>query len=376
MQDIPLDVPVRCTDGGCGQSVRIIVGRETRKATHLVVQDDTAPEPNQRLVPLDQVVETSEHWIHLGCTRAELSRMAPFVHKRTVERAGHDYSMWQGGQGAEPDAGARATYVTVEEEQIREGELAIGRGTRVRASDGDIGRVDALLAAPGGEITHFVLEEGHLWGRKEITLPMSAVERVDETGVYLKLNQAAIERLPSVPFKRRHPEGWEEENVELVARIFDDPERANEALRFVEDLHRRKILKIRNAAVLIKNRDGQVEVRDTRDLEPKKGRIIGAIAGGLVGLLGGPLGAVVGALAGLGAGSLAAKWVDLGFSDEFLNEFQENLGPGCSALVLVVENKFVTPMSEALADWQGMVLQQTLTDEMVGELLADSEAAG
>jgi uncharacterized membrane protein len=372
MKDIPLDVPVRCTDGKCGRSVRVIVDRETRKATHLVVQDGTAPEPNQRLVPLDQVVETSEHWINLSCTKGELARMAPFVHKRTIEKAGHDYSMWQGGQGAGSASEAAATYVIVEEEQIAKGELAIGRGTRVRASDGDIGRVDALLATPGGEVTHFVLEEGNLLGKKEVTLPLSAVDRVDETGVYLKLSKAAIERLPSVPFKRRHPREWEEEHVELVTRIFDDPNRANDALKFVEDLRRRKILKIRNAAVLVKDEDGQVKVRDTRDLEPKKGRLIGAIAGGLVGLLGGPVGVVVGALAGLGAGSLAAKWVDLGFSDKFLKEFQENLGPGCSALVLVVENEFVTPMSEALADWQGVVLQQTLTDEMVQDLLAET----
>ena len=47
-----------------------------------------------------------------------------------------------------------------------------------------------------------------------------------------------------------------------------------------------------------------------------------------MGLIGGPVGVVVEALAGLGAGSLAAKWVDLGFSDEFLAGLQEHLSLG------------------------------------------------
>jgi uncharacterized membrane protein len=188
--------------------------------------------------------------------------------------------------------------------------------------------------------------------------------------VYLKLDKDAIERLPGTPLKRHYQKARDQgTEIELVARVFEDPGQASEALDFVESLHRQKVFRILNAAVLVKEEDGSTSLEDTKDLEPKQGRILGAIAGGLVGLLAGPVGAVVGALAGVGAGSLAAKWVDLGFSDKFLAELQEHLQPGSSALIILVEHEWAQPMSEALSDLGGIVLQQTLTDELVEELM-------
>ena len=116
-------------------------------------------------------------------------------------------------------------------------------------------------------------------------------------------------------------------NLELFARVFDSTEEAAEALEFAEDLHRRRIARIRNAAVLVKEEDGATSLKDTKDVEPGRGRIAGAIAGGLVGMLGGPVGMVVGALAGAGAGGLAAKWIDMGFSNKFLEGLQEQMQP-------------------------------------------------
>jgi uncharacterized membrane protein len=83
---------------------------------------------------------------------------------------------------------------------------------------------------------------------------------------------------------------------------------------------------------------------------------------------------VAGALVGAGVGSLGAKWIDKGFSDKFLTGLQEHLQPGSSALIVLVEHDWVHPMSESLADRGGVVFQQTLTDELAGELLKASEA--
>lgn len=128
-------------------------------------------------------------------------------------------------------------------------------------------------------------------------------------------------------------------------------------------------MKIRNAAVLDRDQDGTVAVKDTKDLTPGKGRLIGGIVGGLVGIVGGPVGVVVGALAGVGAGSLGAKWIDLGFSDKFLAGLEEHLQPGSSALVLVVEHDWAKSVAESLAGEEGYVFQQELTDELVSELI-------
>lgn len=65
--------------------------------------------------------------------------------------------------------------------------------------------------------------------------------------------------------------------------------------------------------------------------------------------------------------------IDLGFSDEFLKSFQEDLQPGKVALLVIVEDQWAVKASEALADNEGMIFQQTLTDEMVQQLMEADE---
>ena len=252
--------------------------------------------------------------------------------------------------------------------------MDIPLNAKVRASDGQVGLVGGLISdESGGAVTHLVLQEGHLWGKKEVTLPVSAVDRVEGDTVYLKLDKKAIAQLPTVPQRRGYVKG--EADIELVARVFGDPEKDNaklaqEALEFVEDLHRRRTFKILNAAVLVKDKEGNVSVTDTKEIDPKKGRLLGAITGGLIGLLAGPGGAVIGALAGLGAGGAAGKWIDEGFSNKFLKNLQEYLQPGSAALILLVEHRWVQSVAQSMAGVEGIVFQQPLTDKLVEDLMA------
>ena len=96
----------------------------------------------------------------------------------------------------------------------------------------------------------------------------------------------------------------------------------------------------------------------------------------MTGLAGGPLGVVVGALAGAGVGGATASLTDTGFSDEFLRELQEHLQPGTSALIVLVEHDPVKSMAEAMAGVGGVVLQQTITDTLVEELMAEGDPHG
>ena len=48
----------------------------------------------------------------------------------------------------------------------------------VHATDGEIGKVEGLVVEPAhGHVTHVLLQEGHLWGRKEVAIPIGAVEQ-------------------------------------------------------------------------------------------------------------------------------------------------------------------------------------------------------
>lgn len=370
MTNIPIEAQVECTDGPCGRSVAVIVHPIQRRVTHVVVDDKTA----QRLVPMDKVLETSSSSIRLRCSQAELAEMDSFVETHYIEApqpvtpaAGMLYPEYMAPLATVDEM----DWVEVAEERVPLGELAIHRGASVEASDGPIGRVGELVVDPkGDEITHFVLQEGHLWGKKEVTLPLSAIDFVQADTVYLKLDKEAIKQLPAIPLKRHH--WYAAPELELVVSVYDQPDKAAEALEFVQKLHQSRTLRIRNAAVLARDAEGTTTVRDTRDIDPKKGRLLGAITGGLIGLVGGPAGMVVGALAGAGTGAVAGKRIDFGFSEQFLNKLQQHLQPGKSALVVLVEHEFAVKLSESLAQNEGIIAQQTLTDKLVEELLAEA----
>jgi uncharacterized membrane protein len=252
---------------------------------------------------------------------------------------------------------------------------AIRPGMAVAATDGPAGTISELVVDPqSGEVTHFVLHGGRRWGKKQLTLPVTAVAQVVGDTVHLQLSSEAIGQLPAVPLLRQKAGAGEEPaKMDLMAVVFDAPEDAARALQFIEGLHQRGTLKIRNAAVLVADTEGNVTVKDTRDIDPKKGRLLGAATGGLIGLAGGPIGAVVGALAGAGAGGLAGKTIDLGFSEQFLGGLKQYLQPNTSGLIVLVEHQYYHQLSEVIAEEEGVFFHQALTDRLVEGLLAEGE---
>jgi sporulation protein YlmC with PRC-barrel domain len=93
--------------------------------------------------------------------------------------------------------------ITIEHEQIPANELAIHRGTPVMATDGRVGQVDEFLVEPkNGNITHLVLREGHLWGKKDVSIPVSQIDRIEKDDVYLKIDKQAVQALPTLDIHR------------------------------------------------------------------------------------------------------------------------------------------------------------------------------
>jgi uncharacterized membrane protein len=381
MAEIPIHAKVECSDGPGGESITVIVNPVTSKVTHLVVEDKHAPVPTPRLVPVDQIAATSSDRSRLRCTKAELADLHPFATTHYVQTQHTDYRQAVRGDLAggfanphmSPYAVPERGVVSKDMERIPVGELAMRRGTRVAATDGPVAEVGELLVDASSEhVTHLVLLEGHLWGKNEIALPISAIDRLEDDTVYLELDKKAIKRLPSIPVKRPFGRSGSQ-RIELVARVFDGPGKAEKALESWEEWHRLHTVTVRNAAILVKDEDGKTSFKDVKEWDAKKEGLVGAIAGGLIGLLGGPVGVVVGALAGAGVGGAAVGLTDTGFSDEFLRELQEHLQPGTSAFIVLIEHDSVRSMAEAMADVGGVVLQQTITDTLVEQWMGESE---
>jgi uncharacterized membrane protein/sporulation protein YlmC with PRC-barrel domain len=373
MKHIPLNAKVECSDGVCGESTHVVGDPTTHRLTYVVVREKHGDQ-KERLVPLERVVKTTSKLIRLDCSADELAAMEPFSTQQLIELASTESSE---ASFVLPYAILDAGPALVEYEHIPPGQLAVRRGTGVEASDGWIGRVAELAIDPkSGEITHLLLGEGHLWGKKEVALPISAIDRIFDEVVYLKLDKQSVEKLPAIPVRRTF--GWPEAEIELVVVVFDDPGGAKEALNFLKQLRReKKIVALRNAAVLVRDEQGQTSLSEMQDVDAKHGAIFGAITGGLMGLVGGPVGAIVGAAAGAATGRATAKRVDMGFSNKYLQDVQDKLQPGSSALVALVEHQWASSVVEALSDFVGgQLFRQALPDEIVAELIGDAGEHG
>jgi sporulation protein YlmC with PRC-barrel domain len=206
--EIPLNAKVECTDGACGHSVYVLINPVLEKVTHLVVREDASN--TEYIVPVDVVSESITNIIQLRCSKEELEKMAPFIQTEFVHEqvpAYPEYREEMFGTGSHyymPYVTSEiSVQVPVEHLQIPPGELAVHRGTRVEAMDGYVGKVDEFVVNPeNSHITHLVMREGHLWGKKDVMIPISAMGDTHDDTVFLKLDKHQVESLPIFPVNR------------------------------------------------------------------------------------------------------------------------------------------------------------------------------
>ncbi len=209
MTQFTIGADVSCTDGVCGEVSRVVVDPLTRAVTHLVVE----PKHRQglgRLVPLN-LVDASTGEVRLTCTTAELDDLAAAEETQFLPGSvGYDgygpgqafswpYYASVGHLGGGMGLGFGNIPQPVVVDTIPVGEVAVRRGEQVHATDGDIGRVQGLVIDPRNRhVTHVLLQEGHLWGRKEVVIPIGAVTKVDDEGIWLNIAKQEVQDLPPV----------------------------------------------------------------------------------------------------------------------------------------------------------------------------------
>ena len=190
---------VGCTDGACGEVSRLIVDPAADTVTHLVVKPKHQ-RGHGRLVPVD-LVDTSTGQIRLRCTKAEFEKLDPAEETRQLPEEPPTPTILAGYDPA--SSVGRRQYVT--EDSVPLGEDEVGPGEHVHATDGHIGQVRGFVVDPDSHhVTHVLLQEGHLWGRKEVAIPISAVTQVDD-GIRLSITRQQVRDLPPVDID--HPGG-------------------------------------------------------------------------------------------------------------------------------------------------------------------------
>jgi sporulation protein YlmC with PRC-barrel domain len=201
---------VTCSDGGCGRLSRVVVDPVARSLTHLVVEPPHHAGLS-RLVPIELVASAGEE-IVLSCTTTDFEELEAAEEARFLsesERLGYGpgevlawpyYGLGRGiGDMGLAGMGMGGVPQSVTFDRVPAGEVAVRRGEHVHASDGPIGSIQGLVIDPADHhVTHVLLQEGHLWGRKEVAIPIGAVEEVAEDGVRLGLSKDQVRELPAV----------------------------------------------------------------------------------------------------------------------------------------------------------------------------------
>lgn len=222
MTKFTIGAAASCTDGPCGKVIRVVVDPVARAMTDIVVEP-AHREGLGRLVPLslveplppvgstqdgdgggggdgdgDDAAPSDE--VQLRCTVEEFDRLPHAEESHFLPGSGV-YSGYSASQVlALPLFGLGLGNITppIITDTLPQGEVGVQRGEAVHATDGEIGRVQGLVIEPGNHhVTHVLLQEGHLWGRKDVAIPIGAVTGITG-GIQLNMTKQEVQDLPAI----------------------------------------------------------------------------------------------------------------------------------------------------------------------------------
>jgi sporulation protein YlmC with PRC-barrel domain len=191
--DFHLNAHVECTDGRVGHLENIILNPKTEKITYLVVRGNDL-QNRERIVPEKLVKEATPDTVRLSIDKERFERMKDFIQEEYIPSNIMLYMADMAGWDAGTPAG-----VFVEHEAVPAGGMLVHKGAKVFATDGHVGRVDDFLVEKKtGRITHLILLEGHLWGKRDVSIPVSRIDRYEDGDVYLNIDKTGVESLPVI----------------------------------------------------------------------------------------------------------------------------------------------------------------------------------
>ena len=202
-----------CSDGYRGEVRAAVIDPVAAVVSHLVVE----PEGRSglaRLVPLnlaeaeadtdDNDVRAAPGKLRLRCTEAEFmdldgaeETLAEFAVGQTVPVQ----LLPPGWRGTGEPVAEGGDILRIPEREtvdvVPPGQVEEHGGDHVHATDGDIGQLRGFRLAPAsGRVTHVLLGEGHLWGRKEVAIPFDKIAAFDQ-GIRLSLSKKQVQDLPA-----------------------------------------------------------------------------------------------------------------------------------------------------------------------------------
>jgi len=153
---------------------------------------------------------------------------------------------------------------------------------------------------------------------------------------------------------------------DLIVIGFPDQFKADEVLLDLRKLEREHLLDLEDAAIVVRNNDGKVKVKQTQELVAS-GALSGALWGLLIGLI--FIQPMLG-IFGAAFGALSGALTDIGIDDNFIRELGSTIEPGTSAIFVLVRKSTPDKVLEDLSKFEGKVLRTSLSHEDEAKLQA------
>jgi uncharacterized protein YrrD len=207
--NLALGTTVRCSDGAVRELADIVVDGPGRRVTHLVVQPKRQHE-EARLVSLELVGEDANGGVSLFCTAETLDGLER-VHEYAYLPAGQqpeENPQWDVGvedvlvvpsveplDMAEPELDPNVNLMY---DRVPKGEVELRVTSSVYSKDEHrLGSVNGVVVGEDGVITMLALQRGHLWWRREISVPVDAIGSLENDVVTLAVDKSELKRSPS-----------------------------------------------------------------------------------------------------------------------------------------------------------------------------------
>jgi hypothetical protein len=207
--NLALGTTVRCSDGAVRELADIVVDGPGRRVTHLVVQPKRQHE-EARLVSLELVGEDANGGVSLFCTAETLDgleRVREYAYLPAGQQP-EENPQWDVGvedvlvvpsveplDMAEPELDPNVNLMY---DRVPKGEVELRVTSSVYSKDEHrLGSVNGVVVGEDGVITVLTLQRGHLWWRREMSVPVDAIASLENDVVTLAVDKSELKRSPS-----------------------------------------------------------------------------------------------------------------------------------------------------------------------------------
>ena len=146
----------------------------------------------------------------------------------------------------------------------------------------------------------------------------------------------------------------------MLVVVFENESKANEGTKALRQLDLENSITVYRHAMVVKNPDGTITVRESDDRGPF-GLLVGTALGSLIGVLGGLAGIGIGGTRGLIAGG-AVDLHDARVAEDFVDDVAKALLPNRAAVVAEIEEDASGPVDTQMEAIGGTIFRRALSE--------------